>query len=217
MKKRLTLFVVLMTTLFTMSCYAEVKYKGFLNVGGSVMKGDTYTYVMGCDGKIGLSLNTEQGILFNINSYHTDAMFFGCGIGFDYVNIAQDKFDSEELETRNILSNSVTAIPLYLTIKYIYNKERVSMVYAVRGGYYKWLKGHYVNEQTDKKDYEIPYKGSYTLGFGIGLRLPINDISGNNKYGVTLMLNYDYMGANTKWQDDNIINNKIGLSVGFDF
>lgn len=216
MKKILVFIVLLTTTLFSLTCNAEVKYKGYLNVGGSVTSGDTYQYVMGCDGKIGLSLSTEHGVLFNADSFRPDGIFFGAGIGFDYVNVALDSFDPEELETKNILSNSVMAIPMYLTIKYVYNVERISMVYAVRGGYYKWFRGHYVNEQAEKKDYKIPYQGGYTLGFGIGIRFPINK-NGYNKYGVNLMFNYDYMGANTKWQDDDIINNKIGISIGFDF
>lgn len=217
MKKYLLVLLVLFIAMFSTTCYADSKYKGFLNIGGGVMSGDTYQYVMGCDGKIGFSLSTEHGVLFNINSSRTHGMFFGGGIGFDYVNVALDSFDPDELETKNILSNSVMAIPMYLTIKYIYNMERISMSYAVRGGYYKWFRGHYVNEEAQSKDYKIPYQGGYTLGFGIGVRLPINDKYGENKYGVSLMFNYDYIGANIKWQDENITNSKVGISVGFDF
>lgn len=214
MKKILTLIAFMMLVL---TCNAEVKYKGYLSAGGSVMSGDTYQYVMGCDGKIGLSLKTEHGVVFNINEYRPDGIFFGGGIGFDYVNVALDSFDPEELETKQILSNSVMAIPMYLTLKYIYNMEHISMVYAVRGGYYKWFRGHYVNERAEEKDYKIPYQGGYTLGFSIGVRFPINDRLGHNKYGVNLTFDYDYMGANVKWQDANIVNNKVGLSVSFDF
>ena len=209
MKKYLSILLVVLITMFSNTCYGGSKYKGFLNVGGSVMSGDTYQYVMGCDGKIGLSLSTEHGVSFNMGKH---GFFFGAGLGFDYVNVALDSFDPNELETKNILSNSVMAIPMYLTIKFNYNIERVSMIYAIRGGYYKWFRGHYVNEQAQAKDYKIPYQGGYTLGFGVGVRLPIN-----NRYGVSLVFNYDYMGANTKWQDDNIANSKAGISVGFDF
>ena len=31
------------------------------------------------------------------------------------------------------------------------------------------------------------------------------------------MLDFDYMGANVKWQDENIGNHKLGLSLAFDF
>ena len=217
MKRIVVLSVFIMTILFSITCQAEVKYKGFINVGGSVMKGDTYQYVMGCDEKIGFSLNTEHGVMFNVSKSRNDGVFFGGGIGFDYVNVSLDSFDTEELETKNILSNSVMAIPLYMTIKYIYNAERVSMVYGIRGGYYKWYRGHYINENAEAKDYKIPYQGSYMVGFSVGVRLPINDKCGNNKYGVNIMFNYDYMGANTKWQGVNIENNKVGFSVGFDF
>lgn len=55
MKKILTFIVLLTASVFAMTCNAEVKYKGYLNVGGSVTSGDTYQYVMGCDGKIGLT------------------------------------------------------------------------------------------------------------------------------------------------------------------
>lgn len=215
--KKLSFIVVVLSILVSMTCNAEMKYKGYFNVGGSIMEGNTYQYVMGCDGKVGFSLSTEHGIFFNVDRYRHDGIFFGGGIGFDYVNIALDSFDMEEIETKNILSNSVMAIPMYLTIKYIYNAERVSMVYAIRGGCYKWFRGHYINEQAEQKDYKIPYQSSYTLGGGIGLRLPVNDRYGNNKCGVTIMVNYDYMGANTKWQNSNIANNKIGVSIGFDF
>lgn len=216
MKKLIVCFVVLMSMSVSFSAKAEAKYKGYMNVGGSVMSGDTYRYVMGCDKKIGFSLSSEHGLVFNINDSRSDGFFIGAGIGFDYVNVALDSFDPEELETKNILSNSVMAIPLYITLKYIYNMERVSMVYAVRGGYYKWFRGHYVNEQAEIKDYKIPYQGNYMLGFGLGLRFPIN-VNGRNKYGVDLMFNCDYMGANTKWQGENISNSKVGVSVGFDF
>ncbi len=60
MKKILTFIVLLTASVFAMTCNAEVKYKGYLNVGGSVTSGDTYQYVMGCDGKIGLTLSTEH-------------------------------------------------------------------------------------------------------------------------------------------------------------
>lgn len=215
MKKFLTLVVMTIVAVSSLTCNADAKYKGYLNVGGSVMNGDTYQYVMGCDGKIGLSLSTEQGVLFNIDSYRPDGVFFGGGIGFDYVNVALDTFDTEEIITKNILSNSVMAIPMYLTIKYIYNVERISMVFAIRGGYYKWFRGHYVDERVI--DYKIPYQGSYTLGFGLGVRFPINNKYRHNKYGVNLMFNCDFMGANTKWQDENINNSKVGLAIGFDF
>lgn len=215
MKKALAFVVMTIIAVSSITCNAETKYKGYLNVGGSVMNGDTYQYVMGCDGKIGLSMTTEHGVLFNIDNYRSDAVFFGGGVGFDYINVALDTFDPEEIVTKNILSNCVMAIPMYLTIKYIYNVKSVSMVYAIRGGYYKWFRGHYVDERVI--DYKIPYQGGYTLGFGFGVRFPINDRMGNNKFGVNLMFNCDFMGANTKWQDENISNSKATLSIGFDF
>lgn len=212
------ILVIIVFMILVLTCKAELKYKGYLNVGGSVMSGDTYTYVMGCDGKIGLSLSTEHGIVFGIREYHPDGIFFGGGIGFDYVNVALSNFNEEEYKTTNVLSNSVMAVPMYLTIKYICNIEKISMVYAVRGGYYKWFRGHIIDKEKElEKDYDIPYRGGYTLGFGLGVRFPINDRKGNNQYGVNLMFNYDYMGANIKWQDENISNYKVGLSIGFDF
>ena len=45
MKKILTFIVLLTASVFAMTCNAEVKYKGYLNVGGSVTSGDTYQYV----------------------------------------------------------------------------------------------------------------------------------------------------------------------------
>lgn len=215
MKKILTLIAFM---LLVLTCNAEVKYKGYLGVGGAVMNGDTYQYVMGCDGKIGLSLKTEHGVAFNVNEYRPDGIFFGGGIGFDYVNVALSDFDEEDYQTTNILSNSVMAIPMYLTIKYIYNVEHISMVYAIRGGYYKWFRGHIIdNTKQYDKDYDIPYRGGYTIGFSVGVRFPINDRIGHNKYGVNLTFDYDYIGANVKWQGENIINNKVGVSVSFDF
>ena len=44
MKKILTFIVLLTASVFAMTCNAEVKYKGYLNVGGSVTSGDTYQY-----------------------------------------------------------------------------------------------------------------------------------------------------------------------------
>ena len=217
MKKILTFIILLTASVFAMTCNAEVKYKGYLNVGGSVTSGDTYQYVMGCDGKIGLTLSTEHGIVFNTDRFRSDGIFFGAGLGFDYVNVALDSFDADEVETKQILSNTVMAVPMYLTIKYIYNAERVSMTYAIRGGYYKWFRGHYVNEEAEEHDYKIPYQGSYMVGFGLGIRFPINDRQGDNKFGINLTFNYDYIGANTKWEDENIANNKVSISVGFDF
>ena len=209
-----SILVVFFVTIFSLTCNAEAKYKGFLNIGGGVMSGDTYNYVMGCDGKIGFTLSMEHGVIFSTNN--VNAIFFGGGVGYDYVNVALDTFDEELIETKNILSNSVKAIPLYVTVKYIWNVKHISMAYSVRGGYYKWFRGHYVNEQAEAKDYKIPYQGSYTFGFGIGIRLPIN-IFGENKYGVSLMYNYDYIGANTKWQGCNIENNKTSISISLDF
>ena len=55
------------------------------------------------------------------------------------------------------------------------------------------------------------------VGFGLGIRFPINDRQGDNKFGINLTFNYDYIGANTKWEDENIANNKVSISVGFDF
>ena len=43
MKKILTFIVLLTASVFAMTCNAEVKYKGYLNVGGSVTSGDTYS------------------------------------------------------------------------------------------------------------------------------------------------------------------------------
>lgn len=217
MKKILTFIVLLTASVFAMTCNAEVKYKGYFNVGGSVTSGDTYQYVMGCDGKIGLTLSTEHGIVFNTDRFRSDGIFFGAGFGFDYVNVALDNFDADEVETKQILSNTVMAVPMYLTIKYIYNAERVSMTYGIRGGYYKWFRGHYVNEEAEEHDYKIPYQGSYMVGLGLGIRFPINDRQGDNKFGINLTFNYDYIGANTKWEDENIANNKVSISVGFDF
>lgn len=216
MKSIKTLAIAAISILFSLTSQAEVKYKGFFNVGGAAMSGDTYQYVMGCDSKIGFTLSTEHGVLFNVNEERPDGVFFGAGLGFNYVNVALDSFDPIEIETKNILSNSVKAIPIYLTIKYIYSMERISMVYAVRGGFYKWFRGRYVNEQAETKDYKIPYQGSYTVGFGLGVRLPIN-VNGKNKFGVNLMFDMDYIGANTKWQNENIDNSKVGVSIGFDF
>lgn len=208
--------LICMALVLSLPCNADTRYKGYINVGGAITTGDTYYYVMGCDGKVGLTLSTEHGVVFNLNNDDTDGLFFGGGIGFDYVNVALDTFNEESIETTNILSNTVTAIPMYLTIKYIYNLSRVSCVLSVRGGYYKWFRGRYISEQAEAKDYKIPYQGSYMLGCGIGVRLPVNKRQGI-KYGVTLMLNYDYMGANVKWEDSNIANNKVSLSIGFDF
>ena len=205
--------VVLILSLVYFNSYGEAKYKGCVGASGAVMTGDTYNYVMGCDGKIGFSIKTEQGICFNINSYRPDGVFFGAGIGFDYVNVALSDFDQDKYETTNILSNSIIAVPIYLTVKYIYTMSKISMVYQVKGGYYKWYRGHILehNKNLDK-NYDIPYQGSYMFGFGIGLRFPINE-----KYGVSLMFDYDYMGANMKGLIENISNNKTGISVSFDF
>ena len=192
---------------------SEVKYKGFLSAGGAVMNGDTYEYVMGVDGKIGLSIKTEHGICFNPNDFRNTGIFFGGGIGFDYVNVSLSEFNQEEYETNDILSNTVMAVPIYLTLKYIYNIKHISMVYALRGGYYKWFRGHIIeNEKQINKNYDIPYKGNYMLGFAVGVRFPFS-----TNYGVSLMFDFDYMGANIKWQGENISNNKIGASIAFDF
>ena len=91
------------------------------------------------------------------------------------------------------------------------------MTYAIRGGYYKWFRGHYVNEEAEEHDYKIPYQDSYMVGLGLGIRFPINDRQGDNKFGINLTFNYDYIGANTKWEDENIANDKVSISVGFDF
>ena len=50
------------------------------------------------------------------------------------------------------------------------------------------------------------------LGFAVGVRFPISP-----NYGISLMFDFDYMGANIKWQGENISNNKIGASIAFDF
>lgn len=214
MKQRWLFLVFIIASVFSsVECFGEAKYKGFLGAGGSLMYGDTYEYVMGCDGKVGLSLRTEHGVCFDINDWRKDGVFFGAGIGFDYVNVALSDFNDEKYETTNILSNSVMAIPLYLTIKYIYNMRKISMVFQGKGGYYKWFRGHIIEKDKElDKNYDIPYKGSYLLGLGMGVRFPITQ-----QYGVSVMLDFDYMGANVKWQDENISNHKLGLSLAFDF
>ena len=207
------LIILSLSVILPLNVFGEAQYKGLFGVGGALMYGDTYDYVMGCDGKVGLSLRTEHGICFQVNDWRHDGVFFGAGIGFDYVNVALSDFNSEEYETTNILSNSVMAIPMYLTIKYIYNMRKISMVFQGKGGYYKWFRGHIVeNDKSLNKNYDIPYKGSYLLGLGMGVRFPVN-----KQYGVSVMFDYDYMGANVKWQDENISNHKIGLSLAFDF
>ena len=214
MKQRWLFLVFIIASVgSSVECFGEAKYKGFLGAGGSLMYGDTYEYVMGCDGNVGLSLRTEHGVCFDINDWRKDGVFFGAGIGFDYVNVALSDFNDEKYETTNILSNSVMAIPLYLTIKYIYNMRKISMVFQGKGGYYKWFRGHIIEKDKElDKNYDIPYKGSYLLGLGMGVRFPINQ-----QYGVSVMLDFDYMGANVKWQDENISNHKLGLSLVFDF
>lgn len=217
MKRFLTTLFLLVFLSYTFVCNASVKYKGFFNFGGTFTTGDTYKYVMGCDKKIGWTLNTEQGILFDIIDDHPTRIFFGGGIGYDRVSVSLDSFDPNELETKNVLSNTVSALPLYLTFKYIPHISLISMSYALRGGYYKWFRGKYVNEDASQKDYRVPYQGGFTVGASIGLRFPINDRFKENKYGISLMFNYDYVGANTKWQNQNIKNHKLGISIGFDY
>ena len=212
-KVNLILIILSLCVMMPLNVFGEAKYKGLFGVGGALMYGDTYDYVMGCDGKVGLSLRTEHGVCFQVNDWRHDGVFFGAGIGFDYVNVALSDFNQEDYETINILSNSVMAIPMYLTIKYIYNMRKISMVCQGKGGYYKWFRGHIVeNDKNLNKNYDIPYKGSYLLGLGMGVRFPIN-----KQYGVSVILDYDFMGANVKWQDENISNHKIGLSLAFDF
>ena len=212
-KVNLILNILFLSVILPLNVFGEAKYKGLIGVGGALMYGDTYDYVMGCDGKVGLSIRTEHGVCFQVNDWRHDGVFFGAGIGFDYVNVALSDFNPEEYETTNILSNSIMAIPLYLTIKYIYNMRKISIVFQGKGGYYKWFRGHIVeNDKNLNKNYDIPYKGSYLLGLGTGIRFPIN-----TRYGVSVMFDYDFMGANVKWQDENISNHKIGLSLAFDF
>ena len=103
--------ILLIISLISFDGFGEAKYKGSIGAGGAIMSGDTYNYVMGCDGKIGFSLKTEHGICFNINKYRPDGVFFGAGIGFDYVNVALSNFDQDKYETTNNLSNSVMAVP----------------------------------------------------------------------------------------------------------
>ena len=213
--KKLNRFLIILSlfVILPLNVLGEAKYKGLLGVGGALMYGDTYDFVMGCDGKVGISIRTEHGVCFEVNEWRHDGVFFGAGIGFDYVNVALSDFNPEEYETTNILSNSVMAIPMYLTIKYIYNMRKISMVFQGKGGYYKWFRGHIVEEDRNiNKNYDIPYKGSYLLGLGMGVRFPIN-----KQYGVSVMLDYDFMGSNVKWQSENIRNYKVGLSVALDF
>ena len=65
--------VLLLLILACQNANSEVKYKGFLSAGGAVMNGDTYEYVMGVDGKIGLSIRTEHGISFNPNDWRMES------------------------------------------------------------------------------------------------------------------------------------------------
>ena len=188
--KRAIIFI-LSIVIISLVCKAGDIYRPSLGFGCNWGFGNCYQDALRYDGKAGISVYTEQSInliptngCHRYHSYNQSQFLVGLGVGID---MTWRYFDCEYNRYRES-----TSMPLYLTMSYLHNRDRVSPYFKANIGYYRWF------------DKEVMHPDNVMAGIEIGVSFPI--ICDNN---IVLSGGYTYIGNNRSKHGPNCPHREI--------
>lgn len=198
------IILILSVIIISFVCKAGDIYRPSLGFGCNWGFGNCYQDALMADGKAGISIYTEQSINLiptnGCNRYHCynhSQFLVGVGIGIDMTWYNYDCYKT---------INSVS-MPLYLTLSYLHNRDKVSPYFKGNIGYYRWF------------DKEVMHPDNLMVGVEVGISFPI--ICDNN---IVLSGGYTYIGNNQSKHRPNCFhresvnrNHKLSINISLIF